>query len=51
MDDDDWVVTPVSDTHPFFTTVMSWSQVQKLFQLVRMQQHRSFFLITQLEKE
>jgi hypothetical protein len=36
MDDDDWEVTPVSGTHPFFATIMSRSQVQKLFQLVCM---------------
>lgn len=32
--DDDWEVTPLSGDHPFFTTVMSKSQVQKQFQLV-----------------
>ncbi|KAG2603751.1 hypothetical protein PVAP13_4NG008900 [Panicum virgatum] len=32
--DDDWEVTPLSGGHPFFTTVMSKSQVQKQFQLV-----------------
>ncbi|PVH48545.1 hypothetical protein PAHAL_4G353300 [Panicum hallii] len=31
---DDWEVTPLSGDHPFFTTVMSKSQVQKQFQLV-----------------
>jgi hypothetical protein len=32
---DDWEVTPLSGEHPFFTTVMPKSQVQKQFQLVR----------------
>ncbi|RLN13267.1 hypothetical protein C2845_PM09G00520 [Panicum miliaceum] len=32
---DDWEVTPLSGDHPFFTTVMSKSHVQKQFQLVR----------------
>uniref|UniRef100_A0A0A9CYZ3 TF-B3 domain-containing protein n=1 Tax=Arundo donax TaxID=35708 RepID=A0A0A9CYZ3_ARUDO len=31
---DDWEVTSLSGDHPFFTTVMSRSQVQKPFQLV-----------------
>ncbi|XP_062230201.1 B3 domain-containing protein Os06g0112300-like isoform X2 [Phragmites australis] len=31
--DDDWEVTPLSGNHPFFTIVMSRSQVQKSFQL------------------
>jgi len=37
--DDDWEVTPLSGDHPFFTTVMSKSQVQKQFQLVRRGTH------------
>ena len=36
---DDWEVTPLSGEHPFFTTVMSKSQVQKQFQLVRRGTH------------
>ncbi|CAN6209001.1 unnamed protein product [Urochloa humidicola] len=32
--DDDWEITPLSGNHPFFTTVMSKSHVQKQFQLV-----------------
>jgi hypothetical protein len=46
-DDDDCEITPVSGARPFFTTVMSRSQVQKPFQLVRYAtrtQHHSFFL-------
>ncbi|XP_022681396.1 B3 domain-containing protein Os06g0112300 isoform X2 [Setaria italica] len=34
VSDDDWEVTPLSGEHPFFTTVLSKSQVQKQFQLV-----------------
>ena len=37
--DDDWEMTPLSGDHPFFTTVMSKSQVQKQFQLVRRGTH------------
>ncbi|GJN29899.1 hypothetical protein PR202_gb18162 [Eleusine coracana subsp. coracana] len=39
---DDWEITPVSGNNPFFTTVLSRSQVQKQFQLsipARFQRH------------
>ncbi|GJN01126.1 hypothetical protein PR202_ga18365 [Eleusine coracana subsp. coracana] len=41
---DDWEITPVSGNNPFFTTVLSRSQVQKQFQLsipARFQRHLS----------
>lgn len=35
FDDDGWEITPLTGEHPYFTTVMSRSQVQTHFQLVR----------------